>query len=282
MDWENIRYFLTLARSGSLSASARILGVTHVTVGRRIAQLEQAHGVSLFHRRQSGYRLTDAGERLLSEGESVEEACLLFERQMHGLSDAPEGELTISTPETSIVDLSKSLAAFMRAYPRIDLNVVATSENLDLEQLQADVVIRVTNKPPELLVGRCLTEVPFFAYGTREYLSDIGADMQAANWVIWVPENGPPEADKYFQQLAPQARVALRTNSNSQLLAMVRAGAVLGLIAEPVARRYPELVKALDKPLTTFGLWLLTHRDLRNAARVRCFMTFMSERNLKV
>ena len=84
MDWDDIRYFTVLARSGSLSSAARTLGVTHVTVARRIDRLETQRKVKLFDRRQSGYRLTTAGERLMSDAEAVEESCLHFERKIRG------------------------------------------------------------------------------------------------------------------------------------------------------------------------------------------------------
>lgn len=279
MNWNDIHYFLVLARAGSLSAAARSLGVTHVTVGNRISELEAVRGVRLFHRRQNGCRLTAAGERLFAEGEAVEKACLYFERQMIGLSDVPEGLLTVSVPETTLVDLSNSLAAFMRAYPGITLNVLATSKHLDVNELQADVVLRITDNPPELLVGRRLTEISLYAYGTKQYLAELNSDIDAAQWVVWEPEPGAAMAYGFLHDLNPNAQIAMRTNSNSQLLAMVRENGVLGLLAPKTARLYPELVTAHDRPLVTFGLWMLTHGDLRNAARVRCFMSFMRDRN---
>lgn len=279
MDWNDIRYFLVLARSVSLSAAARVLGVTHVTVGSRISGLEEVRGVRLFHRRQNGCRLTAAGERLLAKGEAVEKACLYFERQMIGLSDVPEGLLTVSVPETTLVDLSSSLAAFMRAYPGITLNILATSEQLDVNELQADVVIRITDNPPELLVGRRLTSIAFYAYGTRKYLAEIKGDVKIAHWAVWEPEPGAAVAYSFLRRFQPDAQITMRTNSNSQLLAMVRNSGVLGLLATPAAENYPELATAFDKPLVTLGLWMLTHGDLRNAARVRCFMSFMRDQN---
>lgn len=278
MDWDDIRYFLALARAGSLSSTARTLGVTHVTVSRRITRLEDGHQVRLFDRRQNGYRLSTAGQRLLAESEAVEKACQQFERKMLGLSDVPEGALTVSIPENTLIDLSAPISAFMQAYPGIDLTVLATTEQLNLNLLQADVVLRITDKPPELLVGRRLTEIPFYAYGTRDYLAAISGDIQTADWVVWQPEPSVGDVD-YFLRMVPNARITMRTNSNSHLLAMVREGGILGLLAEPVARHYPDLVAAIKAPLATQGLWLLTHSDLRDAARVRCFMQFMVEQS---
>ncbi len=279
MDWDDIRYFLALARAGTLSKAARGLGVTHVTVARRIARLEEGHQLRLFDRRQNGYRLSAAGERLLVEGESVERVCQQFERQMLGLSDVPEGALTVSVPEHSLIDLTPSITAFMRAYPGIKLTVLATSEELNLNQLQADVVIRMTNTPPELLVGRCLTQIALYHYGRRDYLASIQGDIKQADWAVWAVQSDSADEKLYLHELLPHAHVAMRTNSNSQLLAMVREGGVLALLAEPIARLYPELVVVDKSPVATLGLWLLTHSDLRDAARVRCFMQFMAERN---
>lgn len=277
MDWDDIRYFMVLARTGSLSQAAKVLGVTHVTVSRRITRLEQQRQVKLFDRRQSGYRLTTAGERLLTEGEAVEESCMHFERKIRGQSDVLAGPLTLSIPETTLLDLSAPIAAFMRRYPAIELTVFATSEQHNLNQSQADVLIRMTDHPPELLVGRQLAVVPMYAYGTREYLDSIDGDMSRADWVIWQAAFGRGEGDKYFRNMVQDAHITLRTNSNSQLVAMVRQGVVLGLMTAPIARRYPELVPASEQPLVSSQIWLLTHADLRDSARVRCFMQFMTE-----
>ncbi|WP_022958061.1 LysR family transcriptional regulator [Spongiibacter tropicus] len=277
MDWDDIRYFTVLARSGSLSSAARTLGVTHVTVARRIDRLETQRKVKLFDRRQSGYRLTTAGERLMSDAEVVEESCLHFERKIRGQSDVLAGPLTLSIPETTLIDLSAPLAEFMRRYPDIELTVFATSEQHNLNQSQADILIRITDHPPELLVGRKLTDIPMYAYGTREYLDSIGGDMKKASWVIWQAAFGKNFGDRYFRNMVEDAHITLRTNSNSQLVAMVRQGVVLGLMTAPIARRYPELLPISDTPLVTSELWLLTHSDLRDSARVRCFMKFISE-----
>lgn len=280
MDWDDIRYFVELARTGSLSAAARTLGVTHVTVARRISRLEQERQVKLFDRRQNGYRLTTAGERLLSEGEAVENSCLHFDRKIRGQSDVLAGPLTLSIPETTLIDLSAPIAAFMRRHPEIELTVFATSEQHNLNQSQADVLIRMTDRPPELLVGRQLGETRLYAYGTAAYLESIDHDIRRAGWVIWQAAFGRNDGDRYFRNMVHDPRIALRTNSNSQLVAMVRQGVALGLMTEAIASRYPELVPASDAPLITMGLWLLTHSDLRDSARVRCFMQFIADSNI--
>ena len=270
---------MVLARTGSLSAAARELGVTHVTVSRRISRLESQRQVKLFDRRQSGYRLTTAGERLLAEGASVEESCLHFERKIRGQSDVLAGPLTLSIPEATLIDLSAPIAAFMRRYPDIELTVFATSEQHNLNQSQADVLIRMTDHPPELLVGRRLADIPMYAYGTGDYLDEIDGDLGRAQWVIWQAAFGKNDGDRYFRNMVKDGRIALRTNSNSQLVAMVRQGVALGLMTAPIARRYPELIAASDAPLVTSQVWLLTHGDLRDSAKVRCFMQFMASWN---
>lgn len=277
MDWEDIRYFLALARSGSLSAASRELGVTHVTVGRRITRLEKAHGVNLFHRRQHGYQLTTAGERLRSEAEAVEDRCLYFERQMIGLSDVPTGTLAVSVPESSLVDSSRVLADFMQQHPQIQLRVIATSTRLDLGKLEADVALRLTNAPPESWVGRKLIDVPFYVYATEERLAQLTGDVADGPWAVWEPDKPEPEADAYQEGLIAKESIVLRTNSNSQLLGTIRSGAALGIVAEPIAQQYPELRRAKAAPALTLGLWLLTHSELKNAARVKCFMDFFRD-----
>ncbi len=281
MDWDDIRYFLALARTGSLSSAARNLGVTHVTVSRRITRLEQQRQVKLFARRQKGYLLSTAGERLLAEAESVEQSCLHFERKIRGQSDVLDGPLTLSIPETSLIDLAEPIALFMQRYPGIALTVLATSEQHNLNQLQADVLIRMTDHPPELLVGRQLAQIPMYIYGKRDYVEAIKGDIDKAEWVIWQAVFGRDDSDKYFKTMVPNARIKLRTNCNNQLISSVRQGGLLGLMTAPIALRYPELVAISNSPIVTTGLWSLTHSDLRHSARVRHFMQFMAEQPLQ-
>ena len=99
MDWDNVRFFLALARLGTLSRAAKSLGVTHVTVSRRIDRLEALLNETLFNRLQSGYTLTSVGENILPEAEAVEQAFIGFQRQVLSKSEAPTGELSISLPE---------------------------------------------------------------------------------------------------------------------------------------------------------------------------------------
>lgn len=278
MDWDDIRYFLALARTGSLSRAARELGVTHVTVSRRITRLEESFKVRLFDRRQSGYQLTAAGKRLLPESEAVEQRCQRFQRQLLGQSDLPEGTLTVSVPESAVVDLTPAIAAFMAAYPGIELTVLETPEQLNLNQLQAEVVIRITDNPPDLLVGRQLTDLSFNAYGHRDYIATLNGDFSQADWGVWQPDAEMGQAEAYLAKSFNEPRISLRTRSNGHLLSMVRQGAVMGVLSSCAAERYPELQAAFPESLIRRKFWLLTHRDLKDAARVRCFMQFMKDK----
>lgn len=275
MDWDNLRFFIALARKGTLSRAAEQLGVTHVTVSRRIDKLEALLNETLFNRLQSGYTLTAVGEQLLPEAEAVEQAFIDFQHQVASKSEAPSGELHLSLPEPCAIDLSPALCAFMQAYPEISLRVNSTMDTLNLNQLEAEVVIRVTNRPAEMLVGRELCKLPFGPYASKSYVKKHGRQLDNAQWLIWQKADIDVEAYLATQVEINNPRVVMRSDSNIQMLHILKAGGGVGIVTQRTADADPQLVALSPKPWGKMGLWVLTHRNLRYAKRVKQFMQFM-------
>jgi len=281
MDWDNVRFFLAVARLGTLSRAAKSLGVTHVTVSRRIDRLEALLNETLFNRLQSGYTLTAVGENILPEAEAVEQAFIGFQRQVLSKSEAPTGELSISLPEPCAIDLAPALADFIDTHPHINLRISSTMDTLNLNQLEAEVVIRVTNEPPEMLVGRELMKLPYGPYAAKRYVEAHGRDLDNANWVIW--QNVETRVEDYLAAFAgiKNSRVVMHSDTNTQMLHALKAGCGIGIVTQQVAEACPDLVALSPKPWGEMGLWILTHRNLRYAKRIKQFMQFMGEYDLR-
>ena len=275
MDWDNVRFFLAVAREGTLSHAATKLGVTHVTVSRRIDRLEEQLEEIIFNRLQSGYTLTPAGEDLLPEAEAIESAFLSFQQQALSQPSSAEGELRLSLPEPSAIDLSTALSGFLTHHPRITLRVSSTMDTLDINQLEAEVVLRITDSPPEMLVGRELTRLPFGPYASRAYVESHGRSLENADWIIW--DNTDIKAEHYLKHFAgiKKANILMRSDTNIQMLEVLKAGSGVGIVTQPVADRCHELVPMSDKPWGDIGLWILTHRSLRHSKRIKLFMQYI-------
>ena len=185
-NWDDFRYCLAVARSGTVSAASRQLDVSHATVLRRIDQLEQELGVKLFKRLQSGYVLSEAGEAFLQRASGIEGDILDMVNLLQGHDEKPGGVLRVTQPQNVLVDFYPVYAAFLREYPDIRLVVETESTVVNLNQQEAEVAIRVTERPPELLVGRRLGELYFQAYASTEYLARFDSAPQLAelSWIV--------------------------------------------------------------------------------------------------
>src|SRR5438874_585440 len=140
MDWDDLKHFLAVARSGSLTEAARTLKTSAATIGRRIATLEINLGVKLFERRQTGYSLTESGESIRLRAEEVEEAILSVERAALGRDVRASGKVRVTTSsEIATTWIAPCIPKFRFAYPGIVLEVIATPDVVNLTRREADI-----------------------------------------------------------------------------------------------------------------------------------------------
>ncbi len=273
MNWDDVRFFLALCRDGSVSSAGKKLGVNHTTVARRIAAFERKLGTRLFDRMRDGYAMTQAAEDLYSAAIDMETSALAIDRKAFGQDAELQGTLKITAPyDLANRILVPGLPAFRKRYPCIDVELLTTTGLVDLTAREADIAVRLTNKPPEYLVGREIVPLRHGIYGTRAYLRSMGdrpgvilfrSDAQMPEWV-----------SEHF----PNATVALRTDNLSTMRNAVEAG--IGIARMPCfecdGRR--KLLR-LERPLkpSTWGVWILNHVDLRSTARVRVCREFLIE-----
>lgn len=188
MDWDDIKIFLALSRSGSVRAAAKSLAISHTTVARRIGALEETLATRLFDRRPEGYTLTDIGERFVARAETIESEALGLEREVVGRDGKLSGAITVTLAAPFAAHLLMAdFARFGTLYPDIELRLAITYDILDLARREADVAIRATHKPPENLVGRRGPTVHYAAYATQDYLAvhDLAAERPTAQWIGW-------------------------------------------------------------------------------------------------
>ena len=272
MNWDDLRYFLALCREGSVSAAGRALQVNHTTVARRITALEQALSTRLFDRTAEGYAMTQAAENMYADALRMEERAQAIDRAMFGRDAELQGRLRLTVPyDFANAVLMPKLVEFGRTYPQIELTLLTTTLLMDLAAREADVAVRLTAKPPEYLVGRRVLSLRHGIYGTPEQLSK----PDAVSVVLYTQGDERPD---WLRRHFPRASVALRTDTAASMLAAVKCG--LGIARMPcfLADQDPEL-RRLDVELapSDWGIWVLSHVDLRSTARVRVCREFMIE-----
>jgi DNA-binding transcriptional LysR family regulator len=281
MDWDDYRYFLVIEQAGSVLAAAKRLGVNHTTVLRRIASLEKRLGVRLFERLRTGYTPTAAGEELREVIGRVQQLLINAEHQLAGKDLQLSGIVRIATTDTLSSNLLlPHLGAFRRLHPRIQLQVVSSHQMVNLTHREADVAIRATNHPPDNLLGRKIGVVRSAVYGAAQYLDQQGYDptFSGHDW-IGLDETLAhlPEYRWLERQIAPE-RVVLRLSNLSHKLEAVKAGHGIAPLFCFLAEPEPQLIRLTEpEPLFDTAIWLLSHPNLRQVARVRAFMEFISQ-----
>ncbi len=276
-NWDDLRVFLAVARAGSLSGAARMLGVNHSTVFRRIGAFEEALAVRLFERLPNGYLLTPAGEALRDGALRVEEEITSLSRKVTGQDLRLSGTVRVTTIDMLAFGLlPRHLAGFRDAYPGIELEVVVSNAAVSLSRREADVALRVGNAPPEVLVGRRVGLLAFAVYSSVGYRTRRPeSDLAVHDWIGFDSEH--EALVRRFARFLPEVQPALRTNSVAAALSAATAGLGLAPLPCGLADLEPDLVRVAPLPDDfTLDLWLLTHEDLRRTARIRAFLDFLA------
>ncbi|PCJ14585.1 MAG: hypothetical protein COB04_14940 [Gammaproteobacteria bacterium] len=281
-DWENLRYFMSVARQGTLTGAAKELGVSHSTVLRRIEQFERALGTTLFKKLQRGYELSHAGEQLFTNSKGIEGNIDKVLSQVSGQYDVVAGKLRISQPEVGLVNMHPVYAEYARLHPEITFEIYSTIEMHNLSQQEVDIALRfypVSAAPPDLLVGRCLGAISTRVYASRAYIDGLKKDhtLHDYSWISWMTERG--SAEGWLRDNVINPRIVLRTDSVLDVLGAVRNDMGAAILPTHEGDRYPELIPLLNNKIVFDNrLWLLTHRDLRNSERVMSFIRFVGEK----
>lgn len=277
-DWNDLKYVLETVRQGGVSGAARVLGVNHATVSRRIAAAEADMGARLFERLPGGYAPTDAGQEAARAAERMELANADLGRLIAARDRSLSGELKVTAPQLMVERvLAPTLVDFRKAHPQIDVTVIATNEVLSLTRREADVAFRISDAPPDTLVGTRVAEQKAGVYASRALLKARSQDpAQPLDWVRFAHWPGPPEEVK---RALPNRRIALTVDDMIAAIGVVRAGIGATRMACFLGDTDPLLARVPGAPLFDYApIWVLTHPDLRDTPRVATFMSFAAAR----
>lgn len=276
LDWDDIRHFLEVVRSGSATGAASRLGVNHTTVYRRISALEERLEKKLFERATNGWVITPVGERIVAYAESMAEEANNIERQVLADSHELRGPLRVTAPDHAESLLLPVVRKFLARYPEVDLEIIATSDELDLAAREADVALRGTDAPPPNLVGKRIAQIALGVYACPSLAARARTEPDAEDLpcITWIGDGSslPPWIEKNY----PRTRRIYRTNSIRVMQSMAREGIGIACLAcvlgdpDHILERIPT---QFIEPCMT--MWVLSHVDLRTTARVRIFRDFL-------
>ncbi|NLR97312.1 LysR family transcriptional regulator [Rhizobium sp. P38BS-XIX] len=287
MDWNDLRYFLTVSRTASLTQTASELKVSQSTVSRRILELEKNLGVALFQRHQTGYFLTDEGREVLRQAERVEESILALERGAAGLDKNPSGVVRLATSENLATDLIiPALPAFRERYPGICLEIITGTAAAELSRREADIALRVVRPTRGNLTVRGVGHMTYSVYGSRDYLDRHpyieGEPLGGRHFITWDESHAFMPAATWLKREHPGCRIALVTSSLPSQIVAVRAGLGLAVIPDFLAVGNDLVPVIPSDQMFSNKVWLVTHADLVASARVRAVGGFLADQVMRI
>lgn len=274
MNWDDIRIFLAVARTGSISGGARQLGVQHSTVSRRMRALEAKLGTRLVERIPGGYELTSAGEEIMQAALRMEREILRVDQTVLDKDARLVGPLRVATLNNMASSvLMPMFASFSEQHPQVELHIQVSNADVSLARREADIAIRLTNTPTETLIGKRMLTVASAIYGSRDYLDDIRRTGMEPKWLgvtcclfhrTWTRQACGHQDHSFYSSDTMLTQAALRNGLGISYLPCFMGD------TDPQLARYAD-----PDPQHDLGLWVLLHPDLKRTARVLAFRDHM-------
>ena len=281
-DWNDLKYFLAVARHGSTIAAGKALGLSQSTVHRRLSEFERRIGRKLVARHATGYRLTEFGEELRPHAERIEATIKDFERHVTDGARDQSGVIRLTCPEPIVHRLTPLIERFHARHPKLHVEFVMSDRYLDLSKGEADVAFRSGDTDDEL-VGRKIADSVWAVYASRGYIERHGKperveDLSGHRLVSFEESLSKHRVMKWLKEVAPDAKVSARNNSVLGLLYAVKSGVGLGPLPTAIADEEGDIVRVLGPIPELARSWRLrTHPEIRRTPRISAFFDFIVE-----
>lgn len=280
LSWSDFQLVWVVAQVGRLAHAAEAMAMSHVTLLRKLALIEDRLKARLFDRHRGRYMPTAAGEEIVEAARSMSPWAREAEMRVLGQDLRPSGQVRITAAGIIVGHLLPPvLARFGQDFPEVTLEFLTSRNHLSLARREADVALRVSDQVPDWLIGRKLANVDFKVFGLREpgeqppRLRPFSALARQARWVSFESDARDLKFDRWLEDHVPDSSVALRVDSFEHALSMLRGGLGVALLPAFLEGRCPEL-----QPLTASipelrtPLWLITHKELRDTMRIKVVM----------
>ena len=280
MDWDNIRVFLAVARTGHILGAAKRLRLNHATVARRLNGLETALQAKLFVRRPSGCSLTDEGERLLAHAERIETEILVGGSNIGRTDKSIEGTVRIGAPDGfGVAFLARRIGRLKALFPHLLIQLVPASQTFSLSRRDADIAITIGRPEEGRLVGRKLTDYTLGFFAAQDYLARAGTplsldDLNQHTRIGIVADL--VYSLNFGRELVKDWKADIEISSTLGRTEAVRAGAGIGIVQHYIAKQHDNLVHVLREHVITRSYWIVSHEDLRDIRRVAVVAEFIA------
>lgn len=283
-NWDEIRTAFQVARVGTVSGAADVLGVHHATVIRHIDALEDRLGVKLFQRHARGYTATEAGRDLMQVATATDDQFTQLAGRIKGQGEGVTGDLVVTSLPSMSPLLIPVLAAFRDQNPELTLRYLTGERLFRLEYGEAHVAIRAGAAPdqpdnvvqPLMIQSAHLVAAPSYIarHGTPQ-----GADDLRNHWFIGnEDEANRAPFNQWLTDIVPANRIVFRTADNRSMTDAVIAGAGIGFVPTHELQASPQLVEVMDSlPEWSAKLWIVTHVDLHRTMKVQTFLKYLKE-----
>lgn len=285
LNWDDLRVFLAVARSGSLSNAGRALRLDPATVGRRVARLEERLGAVLFTKSPQGYALTEAGQRLLGPADAAERAVIGGLEETRAATSILSGSVRIGAPDGSANYLLPQICAeICDENPGLEVQIVALPRVFNLSKREADMAITVSPPQTGRLTVQKLTDYRLHLAASRAYLAahppiTCKADLKAHRLIGYIPDMIFDKELDYMTEAGEGAHAVLASNSFSVQLNWARLGAGLCIVHDFAIPAYPDLQRVLtDEVSLRRTFYLIRHADDRRVARLNRFAEVLGQK----
>lgn len=283
MNWDDVRIFLSVARSGQILGAAKRLGVNHATVARRLTALENDINTKLLTRRTNGCELTHAGEEFLLSAERMEAEMLSIRSSLGDADVSISGSVRIGAPDGFGVSfLAPRLATLTARYPDLKIQLVPVPRSFSLSRREADIAITVDRPDQGRLVAKKLVDYTLCLFASQSYLAEHPApqtveDLSKHRLVGYVDDLVISPSLNYAPEITRDWRPAFEISSAIGQVEAVKAGAGIGILHTFIAREHADLVPVLPERTIHRSYWLAYHESVRTLRRITAVSSFISD-----
>lgn len=279
MNWDDVRFFLALARQKTLRGASKSLNVDQATVGRRIAAFESALGSRLFIRTPRAFTLSEFGDQVMTEATAMESAMQAMSRKAACSDNTLAGNVRIASTDTlATVFVMPAIQRLREQYPDITVTLLTGIGFSDISYRGADIAIRGARPDSEELIVKRLATIEMGLYASQRYLDQFGAPNQehglSGHQLVMFPADRVPRHRQNLCGFTVNShQVVLECNTQLLMQSAIKRGMGIGLLSTFLAKSDPELIPVVPEKRDPVDIWLVLHPDLQKVARIRAVIT---------
>jgi len=269
-NWDDAQFILALARCSTIRAAGKSLNINHTTVSRRIRKIEKNLSTRLFEKTSSGYITTPSGQIMYEAAKKIEDLIVSVEKQINGADMELAGDVYISIPDIFDTWVCEHFSKVFVSYPKLTIHLKSEIKNVDLAKREADIALRITQYPPEDMIGKKIATIPIAVYANSSFEVDPTKPLSSYPWVRWDSKFRDSQVEKWTESASVGAPSVTRVNTYKSLSMMIKSGYGIGCLSPWFADYEPNLKKVSSIiEEASMDVWILTHPDLRGVKRIQ-------------